>query len=361
MIKKRHYTAEKLYEKNFIYSKKSYELGNLLPHRYVLVLTNLCNLACTFCFQERKKNPNRMTTEDWLSFIEQIPENSRVSLTGGEPFVFKDFEKIFRLANSKNETNIISNGLLLDEKLIDIILSEKNFKVLGISIDTIGNTNRDFKKGAWEKLVKNIALFKKKRDLMKSECAIDIKTVVLDENVKDISKINKYVMEELQADTHSIQLLKGADIQHSDVMFEYDKIHFSYKAHRYQDFEMLIGELEKIRLYNLKNGTKAYLHPSIIPLNTDEKINLEKYQFLNSEDHDPKHYDTCYSPWTSVHVNVDGNLFPCMAVSMGNVKNTKLKDIIFSDKFNNFKSDIKKNKTISGCNRCGWLKIKPLK
>ena len=38
-------------------------------------------------------------------------------------------------------------------------------------------------------------------------------------------------------------------------------------------------------------------------------------------------------PWSSVHINVDGNLFPCMAVSMGNVKNTKLSEIIFSDKF----------------------------
>lgn len=361
MTKKKFITAEKLYAKNVFYSKKSYELGSMLPHRYVLVLTNLCNLACVFCFQERKKNPNRMTTDDWLKFIKQIPENSRISITGGEPLVYKDFEKIFRFANLKNETNIISNGLLLNTKLTDILLSEKNFKVLGISIDTIGNTNRDFKKGQWEKLVENIAIFRTKRDKMKSNCAIDIKTVVLDENVKDISKINRFVAEELQADTHSIQLLKGADIQHSDVMFEYNKIHFDYKAHSYNDFEILIDELEKIRLYNLKNGTRAYLHPSIIPLNTDEKITAKKYAFLNSENHESKYYDTCYSPWTSVHINVDGNLFPCMAVTMGNVKKEKLNDIVFSDKFNNFKEQIKKNKTINGCNRCGWLKARPQK
>jgi sulfatase maturation enzyme AslB (radical SAM superfamily) len=45
-----------------------------------------------------------------------------------------------------------------------------------------------------------------------------------------------------------------------------------------------------------------------------------------------------------------------MAVSMGNVKNEKIKDIIFSEKFMNFKDIIRKNKTISGCNRCGWLR-----
>ena len=34
---KRHITANKLYEKNVLYSKKSFELENLLPHRYVLI------------------------------------------------------------------------------------------------------------------------------------------------------------------------------------------------------------------------------------------------------------------------------------------------------------------------------------
>ena len=55
-------------------------------------LTNLCNLACTFCFQDRKKNPNRMNFEDWKKFINEIPENSRITLTGGEPLVFKEFD-----------------------------------------------------------------------------------------------------------------------------------------------------------------------------------------------------------------------------------------------------------------------------
>ena len=45
-----------------------------------------------------------------------------------------------------------------------------------------------------------------------------------------------------------------------------------------------------------------------------------------------------------------------MAVSMGNVKNQKLKDIIFSKDFEKFKSIIRKKGTINGCNRCGWLK-----
>ncbi len=139
-------TANKLYKKQAEYSKLAFEKENLLPRRFVFVLTNLCNLRCTFCFQERKKRDDRMLTSDWLNVLDQIPSDSRVTLTGGEPLVYKDFDQIFKRANQIGETNIITNGLLLSNKKIEELLNEKNFKVLGVSIDSIGNTNRDFKK-----------------------------------------------------------------------------------------------------------------------------------------------------------------------------------------------------------------------
>ena len=48
-----------------------------------------------------------------------------------------------------------------------------------------------------------------------------------------------------------------------------------------------------------------------------------------------------YAPWGRVYINVDGNLFPCMAVAMGNVKDEKLRDIIFSERFMKFKWNYK--------------------
>ena len=34
----------------------------------------------------------------------------------------------------------------------------------------------------------------------------------------------------------------------------------------------------------------------------------------------------------------------------------KIKDIVFSEKFEKFKKIIREKGTINGCNRCGWLK-----
>ena len=78
--------------------------------------------------------------------------------------------------------------------------------------------------------------------------------------------------------------------------------------------------------------------------------------FLNEKKHNSKNFKTCLSPWTSVHVNVDGNVFPCMAFSIGNVKKQKVEEIVFSENSENFKKEIKKCGTLPGCNRCGWLK-----
>ena len=148
---------------------------------------------------------------------------------------------------------------------------------------------------------------------------INIKTVITDENINELFRLNQLITEDIQADTHDLMLLKGAEIQHADYLFDYKDAFKEYEAYEYQNFEKLIDQLNLIREKNIKSNTKAFLHPNIIPLNTNDKITHDKYMFLNEKKHNPKNFKTCLSPWTSVHVNVDGNVFPCMAFSIGNV------------------------------------------
>jgi MoaA/NifB/PqqE/SkfB family radical SAM enzyme len=351
-------TSNKVYDDLVKFAVKASKEKNILPSRYVFVLTNLCNLKCSFCFQERKKRADRMETDDWLKLLNQIPDNSRITMTGGEPLVYKGFEKIFRKANQKNTTNIVTNGVLLNSDNINVFLKEKNFKILGISIDEIGGANRDFKKNQWNDLVKNINIFIKKRNNINHLCSLDIKSVVLEENIDNLFELHRYACEELKCDTHSLQLLKGAEIQHSDIMFDFKDIDKNYTAYKYQNIENLLLQLEKIRKYNLANNKQTFLHPNFLSLNSEIEIDISNLNILNEKKHVAKNFAKCLSPWASVHINVDGNLFPCMAVAMGNVKKENLDDIIFSDKFKNFKNIIEEKGTINGCNRCGWLKPK---
>ena len=103
------------------FRKKAYESENLMPKRYCLVLTNLCNLACDFCFQIRTKQKNSLNSDDWINLIKQLPDNSRITLTGGEPLVIKNFEEIFKETVKRHECNLICNGLLLTKEIIDLL------------------------------------------------------------------------------------------------------------------------------------------------------------------------------------------------------------------------------------------------
>ena len=127
--KSKYHNKLKDFSKNAFLEDKDY------PKRYCYVLTNLCNLACNFCFQDRKKQNGAMTGDDWIKLTNELPDGSRVTLTGGEPVVFKDFKRVFDHVAKKFECNMITNGILLNEELIDFLLTYKKFKVLSISID----------------------------------------------------------------------------------------------------------------------------------------------------------------------------------------------------------------------------------
>ena len=65
-----------------------------MPFRYVFVLTNLCNLRCSFCFQEKKFIKESLNLNEWQHIANQLPLNSHITLTGGEPLLFKGFKRI---------------------------------------------------------------------------------------------------------------------------------------------------------------------------------------------------------------------------------------------------------------------------
>ena len=349
------------YHKNLDrFSTNSFLENKNYPKRYCYILTNLCNLACTFCFQERKKQDGAMTYKDWVRLTDELPKNSRVTLTGGEPLAFKEFREIFDHVVSKFECNIITNGLLLNEELIDFMLQYKNLKVLSISIDNRKNTIRksaNVQETKWDEkwihVEKMMHYFQKiKKQSNNKECVLDVKTVILDENASDLLDIHKYCVDELNCDTHAFQFLKGSPIQHADIMFDLKKIFEKSKAYVYKNWDIIVDQLKQVRDYNLKNKKFGALHPAVTSIMENDMVDISH---LNNANYDKNLFKACAAPWGSVHINVDGTLFPCLAINLGNVKDG-LKKIIYGERYLEFKNIIKKNGTVEACNRCGWLK-----
>ena len=346
------------------FRKKAYEEDHVMPKRYCLVLTNLCNLACDFCFQIRKKTKNSLNSNDWINLIKQLPDNSRVTLTGGEPLVFKNFKGVFLEAIKRHECNLICNGLLLTEEIIDLLLSSKNFKVLSVSIDNRKNTIRKManvneKKWdeKWKHAEKMMLYFqKRKKELNHPSCVLDSKTVVLDENAEDLLDVHKYCVEDLQCDTHSFQFLKGSPILGCDFMYQFNDIFKKSNAYEYKKWDKIKEQLNAVKKYNYDNKKVGFLHPKIDELIGDNKpLDNEKMDLLNNKEHKKEKFLPCAQPWSSVHINVDGTVFPCLAVPMGNIQDKSIKEIVFDEEFKKFKNIIRKDGTVEACNRCGWL------
>ena len=178
----------------------------------------------------------------------------------------------------------------------------------------------------------------------------------MNENSKKLYELHKFACEKLKSNTTSFSFLKGANIQHNDFEFEFDKINDEYIAETYDNFEIVVKQLKMIREYNIQNNKYAFLHPNIFNINSgNQEIDIN---FINNSRHKKELFKPCMAPWGSVHINVDGNVFPCMSISMGNVKKESLKGIINGEKFSKFREIIKTNHTVSACNRCGYIESK---
>jgi radical SAM protein with 4Fe4S-binding SPASM domain len=117
-----------------------------------LLLTNACNLSCSYCYEQHKKDYGRFTVEsvkqsyDWLSNINKQPLKI-LQFFGGEPLIHKpliqDFINKYDDELNANWNNYIgtgisicTNGLLLDDDFIDMYFSKKYTYML-ISLDTM--------------------------------------------------------------------------------------------------------------------------------------------------------------------------------------------------------------------------------
>lgn len=337
-------------------SEMLYENPGMLPSRYVFVLTTRCNLNCSFCFQEKKPGGQAMSGDDWLALAAQLPEYSRVAFTGGEPLLFPDFKRVFSFVADRFDCNLITNGLLLTEETIDFLLSFPRFRVLSVSVDSVGNVMRVPNPAKWEHAERMMRYFVERRRKVHPECLLDVKTTVLDDNAGDLLAIHRYCMESLGCDHHGFQFLKGSALQHADTMSDFSELEVPREAPCYTNFSTIKDQLTEVRRYNLANNCKAFLHPKAASLNDEGPLDID---WLNEPLHRRDCFAPCKYPWSSVHVNADGNLFPCLAVSMGNVRDQKLDEIVKGERFRQFREIIRAKGTAAACNRCGWLKRLP--
>jgi radical SAM protein with 4Fe4S-binding SPASM domain len=115
---------------------ESVQNSNQKPsHQFVLQwhITEKCNLRCQHCYQESSAVPD-LTFDTLLSILEQFKEllkklrsetvdhtiRAQINVTGGEPFVRRDFLDLLEVFDANKEFfsfGILTNGTLIDESM----------------------------------------------------------------------------------------------------------------------------------------------------------------------------------------------------------------------------------------------------
>jgi len=283
---------EKLYQKYF--DKK-------IPLMVTLEVTKRCINNCIHCYlpetHQGKIQKKELTFSEIEKTLDELKDIGTVflNITGGEPVLRKDIEKIIKKAIKNNFYVKLFSSLNFDigifEKLYCVGLRE-------IDVSLYGRKeihNKVCRNNSFDRVLNNI------KNLKKMGFKINIKTPLMNINV---------------------------------------------------------DEMEWIYGFSKENGFNFVLDPVIAPLNDGSDFTLkysvdfndafDKIKFIDFSkqkcNKDKNNNYSCGALRTIIGIDSYGSVFPCLAFpfEIGNIRNKSLKDILYSDYSENLRNIIEK-------------------
>lgn len=321
-----------------------------IPFRYFLELTYRCNLQCPYCYVGQDRNKQELTLEEWKQVIKQIPFYGIVTLVGGEPLIRKDFIDIFAYVSKKvlGKTHVVTNGILINNEIIKAFIKYK-LLLLSVSLDGYGdnhdkNRNKD---GIFDKIISNLENLKSQ----KPNQMVDIKTIVLENNLDDLPKLYR-LCEKMNFDFLSISFLRNNHWKQNSVLQEEFIPEFTqnYPIEKYFDIEHFKEVYKEIE--SIKGKTKLRFSPKFEYL--DKPLDgIEKFFNLPCDKPVSEIYKPCTYPYNNMMINPEGFVYPCLSVKIGNVKDKPLKELFNEPKYRCFRKNLKASGgTFGACQLC---------
>ena len=331
-----------------------------MPLRYFFELTYRCNLKCPYCYVGCDRNKNELTTDEWFKIIKQIPFYSFVTLVGGEPLLRSDFKEILFECSKKTlgKMNVVTNGILINDDIIDAFIKSK-MMLLSVSLDGWGKTHDKNRaaEGIFEKIKSNLDNLndRKKRPM------VDIKTIVLENNIEDILKLYEYCTKS-GFEFLSISFLRNNNLKQNSILREEFGEEF-YKTNYPIEQYFNLDEFEKIfkEIYKIKKHSKTQIRfsPKFEGGGFEEEMKKIREFFTQKNNLLPKDiYYPCKYPFSNMMINPNGDVYPCLSLKIGNVKDKKIIEVYNEVKFKCFRNNLKYSKAFTSCQMCCELKVK---
>ncbi len=316
-----------------------------------LSITKKCNLKCLYCHYTDEDQQDRDLPYDfWEKVLKEYKnlnldfiKEKKVTLTGGEALLHKDFWKILKLSKDLNfYVSLPTNGTLLTPELVK---SYKKYGVDDIIIAFDGTKENHDKlrgKGSFDKAYEGAKL------VVSSGIKLLITTCLTKLNYKDLPEIVKLAKDlgaKLVIVFHYISLGRGKE-------------------------NLPEGELSKkeileslFEIYRLSQEYKDDLE--ICTTTVPQYWILLNFMYAKGKyvpNYFSKVFPGCRAVLDFVYVTSTGDVYPCPLLqdSLGNLKNSSLKDILTTSKAKFYASRdyFKVCKTCKYKKICGGCKVR---
>ena len=221
-----------------------YNFDSTPPNEVILFITSLCNFACETCFYSEKLNDtkNDLTFEELEKISSNFKEIRLLLLTGGEPYLRKNFFEIMQMFYHNNKVrrlHLPTNGYATKKIINDTtrMLSElpKLEINIGVSVDALYERH-DFiskKTGAFDRAMETQRLL---IDLEKKHKNLSTKfyTVLSNDNIEESDKLFEYIVKEFGFEKIGFSPLRGDPANpslKSPTPLEWDRLYNMYKKY----------------------------------------------------------------------------------------------------------------------------------
>ena len=307
--------------------------------RFHIEITGKCNLKCQYCynsdFNEKEKVDNELTLSEIIKLLKQAAEIGCKTyiFSGGEPFMNKDIETIIANCPEDSKVSAISNCMLINDDIINMLKKYPRFKELKISLDGFESQNKVRIGSDYNIIINNIKKIKKELPHM---------------NIIINTMINKYSIEEL---IDLYEKLKELDIKHW-------RIDMPFNSGRYQENRENLSDMDfRVIIEKYAELLKRYFtdnKPMILEIFNVYKsqIKLEEYHDFDLDVHPCSYYNNT----VTVRPNGDITFCPSLGFKLTNWRETEdLKTAV--EECEKHKYMNVKIKNIDECVKCRYLKL----
>lgn len=273
-----------------LYSKA---LNKPFPLVVTFSLTPQCNFDCAYCYgdyKNRKREKNPITTEQALAAIEELARMgmSFLQLSGGEPLLREDIDRIVDKANALGITlGISTNGSLVEKKIETV----KKIKTICISWDgnkPSNDSNRG--SGTFETIMKAIKAAKKAGVNVHTYTTVNRNNLAALDGILEFAKrfhiyteFGFFVQRSLKSD---------ADYQNLDISVdEYREAVKKLIAYKKRGYPILFSETVMRKILNWPDYTRKVILSK----------NPPEFEYIK-----------CFGGRHMIFIDCDGKVYPCI-------------------------------------------------